>query len=93
MAVDAKGGLPYMRPQQAVADPLGPASVSRLYLVGTTDARSDSNRGVDACRLFDIVGFDEGTCGRRPGLLEPLGSGWSVKFMPFQRYPPERMLG
>jgi hypothetical protein len=33
-----------MRPQQAVADPLGPASVSRLYLVGTTDARSDSNR-------------------------------------------------
>jgi hypothetical protein len=82
-----------MRPQQAVADPLGPASVSRLYLVGTTDARSDSNRGVDACRLFDIVGLDEGTCGRRPGLLEPLGSGWSVKFMPFQRYPPERMLG
>ena len=34
-----------MRPQQAVAAPLGTASVSRLYLVGTTDARSDSNRG------------------------------------------------
>ena len=39
--------------------------------------------GKDARRLFDIVGLDEGTCGRRPGLLEPLGSGWSVKFMPF----------
>ena len=24
--------------------------------------------GEEACRLFDIVGFDEGTCGRRPGL-------------------------
>ena len=23
--------------------------------------------GEDACRLFDIVGLDEGTCGRRPG--------------------------
>ena len=31
--------------------------------------------GEDACRLFDIVGLDEGTCGRRPGHLEPLGSG------------------
>ena len=39
--------------------------------------------GAEARRLFDIVGLDEGTCGRRPGLLEPLGSGWSVKFMPF----------
>jgi hypothetical protein len=36
--------------------------------------------GEDARRLFDIVGLDEGTCGRRPGLPEPLGSGWSVKF-------------
>ena len=40
--------------------------------------------GEDARRLFDIVGLDEGTCGRRPGLPEPLGSGRSVKFMPFQ---------
>ena len=31
--------------------------------------------GEDARRLFDIVGLDEGTCGRRPGHLEPLGSG------------------
>ena len=31
--------------------------------------------GEDARRLFDIVGLDEGTCGRRPGLLEPPGSG------------------
>ena len=35
--------------------------------------------GEDARRLFDIVGLDEGTCGRRPGLPKPLGSGWSVK--------------
>ena len=40
--------------------------------------------GRGSVRLFDIVGLDEGTCGRRPGLPEPLGSGWSVKFMPFQ---------
>ena len=69
------GGYPYMRPQQAVAARNRDGLRSRLYFVGLTDARSDSNRGVDACRLFDIVGFDEGTCGRRPGLLEPPGSG------------------
>ena len=44
MAVDAKGGLPYMRPQQAVAAPNRDGLRSRLYFVGPTDARSESNR-------------------------------------------------
>ena len=39
--------------------------------------------GEEARRLFDIVGLDEGTCGRRPGLWRPLGVGRSVKFKPF----------
>jgi len=29
-------------------------------------------------RLFDIVGLDEGTCGRRPSPRRPLGVGWLV---------------
>ena len=44
--------------------------------------------GRETRRLFDIVGLDEGTCGRRPGLPEPLGSGRSVKFMPFLNGQP-----
>ena len=43
--------------------------------------------GEDARRLFDIVGLDEGTCGRRPGLLKPLGSGRSANFKPFLMDP------
>ena len=31
--------------------------------------------GAETRRLFDIVGLDEGTCGRRPGHLRPLGLG------------------
>src|SRR5687768_5879333 len=52
-------------------------SLSRQPTPGTNEP------GEQPRRLFDIVGLDEGTCGRRPGLLEPLGSGRSVKFMPF----------
>jgi hypothetical protein len=44
--------------------------------------------GEEARRLFDIVGLDEGTCGRRPGLWRPLGVGRSVKFMPFLNADP-----
>src|SRR6185369_7477113 len=47
--------------------------------------------GRGSVRLFDIVGLDEGTCGRRPGLPEPLGSGWSVKFMPFLNGSPSKL--
>jgi hypothetical protein len=39
------GGYSYTQPQQAVAAPYGDGLRSRLYFVGTTDARSDSNRG------------------------------------------------
>ena len=50
------------------------AFVSRLFFVGIADARKHIP-GEETRRLFDIVGLDEGTCGRRPGLLEPPGSG------------------
>ena len=72
--VDAMGGVPYMRPQQAVADLQGPASV-RASTLSVNRCPERFEPGLEARRLFDIVGFDEGTCGRRPGLLEPPGSG------------------
>ena len=52
-------------------------------LVGSTGARNLKDREDRRVRLFDIVGLDEGTCGRRPGLLKPPGSGRSVKCKPF----------
>ena len=63
-----------MRLQQAVADLYGPASV-RASTLSVQPMPGAIRTGLDARRLFDIVGFDEGTCGRRPGLLEPPGSG------------------
>jgi hypothetical protein len=77
-AVDAKGAHTYMAHQRR----------RRSYGVGVrfVPLLSRYNRcpepiepGEDARRLFDIVGLDEGTCGRRPGHLEPLGSGWTGK--------------
>lgn len=41
--------------------------------------------GVRKSRLFDIVGLDEGTCGRRPRSATASGCRWSVKAKPFQR--------
>ena len=35
----------------------------RLLMIGNPVAPDE---GEETCRLFDIVGFDEGTCGRRP---------------------------
>ena len=35
--------------------------------------------------LFDIVGQDEGTCGRRPRVRRPQGVGTSVKARPFSQ--------
>ncbi|WP_237709136.1 hypothetical protein, partial [Sphingomonas elodea] len=37
--------------------------------------------------LFDIVGLDEGTCGRRLRVLQLLGAGCSVKAKPFHTCP------
>jgi hypothetical protein len=55
------------RLQQAETALTGFVAVSRLFLVGTTDPGT-IEPGEDTRRLFDIVGLDEGTCGRRPGL-------------------------
>ena len=54
--------------QQADAASLGGlAFVSRLFLVGVTDARNKSNRGWMRVGSLTLSVEDEGTCGRRPG--------------------------
>src|SRR5207253_203840 len=63
-----------------------PLEVSRSFRAFSRSANRCPERiepGEKARRLFDIVGLDEGTCGRRPGHRWPLGIGGSVKFMPF----------
>ena len=66
--VDGIGPHTYMAPH---SNGRGLAKGSRVRFVPLL---SRSNRcperiepGEDARRLFDIVGLDEGTCGRRPG--------------------------
>jgi hypothetical protein len=66
-AVDVLESHPYMAPPATAAASMRSVTVSRLFLVGTTDPGT-YEPGEDTRRLFDIVGLDEGTCGRRPGL-------------------------
>ena len=74
-AVDASESPPYMA-LHSNGD--GPISGRRRFapLLGRYNRCPEPiEPGEEARRLFDIVGLDEGTCGRRPGLPEPLGSG------------------
>ena len=65
-----------------MAPPAAAAALSEVRyrfasLLGRYNRCPEPNEpGEDARRLFDIVGLDEGTCGRRPGLPGPLGSGY-----------------
>ena len=64
--VDGKGCHTYMALQRRTR-PLWGRRSFRAFLIGQP-IPGTNEPGEDACRLFDIVGFDEGTCGRRPGL-------------------------
>ena len=72
--VDGLNSPPYMPLHSGGDGPLGSVFASRLF---QSDHRrpEPSGPGRETRRLFDIVGLDEGTCGRRLGHLEPLGSG------------------
>ena len=67
-AVDELESHPYMAPP-ATAAALVEVRYRFASLLGRYNRCPEPNEpGEDARRLFDIVGLDEGTCGRRPGL-------------------------
>jgi hypothetical protein len=65
--VDGLGARPYMALQRRTRPSLQGQRSFRASSWSVQPMPGTIEPGEDARRLFDIVGLDEGTCGRRPG--------------------------
>ena len=78
-AIDGGNSRPYM-----ASSPTGHGLLPSLVCVSYRSVtRLPRIKGKETRRLFDIVGLDEGTCGRRPRSATASGCRRSVKAKPF----------